>query len=523
MSQKSTIASPDSIVPTSPFSTHLGDNFSNSSSISVNQSHNSPDENSNSPILITQATYKKPTTKHVTQLSTSSPAGIAVANQVTPQRLAALLLTTGPLAIRHITSNLTIQINGFEKLSLSKQRRLIMNALNQGFQEGSIVFQKIGWGQWSAKKVPIEDFIKERDSLKISNAKVKDDEGAAAPTGGANSKSINAVNAANARRESITKNRYETDQHDKLLNSRRHGNGATLLSKSQPISSTGGMVNDFAIMSDDEDEDAIISSTSDFYDEDSDSESSSDLSHHRQAQLFKLEDEERIPSLKLSTRSHNISPNSTSSAASRRSSFNARPTGGISKPPKYLKHRSNSMTPTSPELRYYSTSAAAAATGNYSHNNGSHINIVNAPNGTDSSKVPSHSKINSRRHSSIRSTLSIDQELLQQQHSNSNNGNSNENQGHLDDDTDEEDWESIGAIKLLRSLKNGSTNTNGHGQLTSLNTVGSSSQINVRQQLSPSPGTSTSGGVAGGIQGRDEEDAASALLNLTRRASHTAV
>ncbi|KAH3658657.1 hypothetical protein OGATHE_006805, partial [Ogataea polymorpha] len=73
---------------------------------------------------------------------------------------------------------------------------------------GCIVFQKIGWGQWSAKKVKPENFIRERDSLKISNAKVKDDDTAATgnATGTNNGKSIN-VAAANARRESITKNR----------------------------------------------------------------------------------------------------------------------------------------------------------------------------------------------------------------------------------------------------------------------------------------------------------------------------
>ncbi|ONH66216.1 Protein STB3 [Cyberlindnera fabianii] len=175
--------SPDSLAPSSPFSNH-----SNLSTSSVSQT--------DSPQFITQATYKKPTTKHVTQLTTSSAEGIAVANQCTPERLAHLLLITGPLAIRHITSNLAKQIQGFDKLSLSKQRRLIMSCLNQGYEEESIIFEKIGWGQWRAKKVAQDDFIKERNAIRIANAKVKDSD-----HGSSNSA------AANARRESITKNK----------------------------------------------------------------------------------------------------------------------------------------------------------------------------------------------------------------------------------------------------------------------------------------------------------------------------
>ncbi|KAH3683157.1 hypothetical protein WICPIJ_005900 [Wickerhamomyces pijperi] len=515
MSQnKSTLTSPESLAPTSPFSTH-STNLS-TSSISAVPSHTatSTATDSTSPLLITQATYKKPTTKHVTQLTTSSAAGIAVANQVTPQRLANLLLMTGPLAIRHITSNLSIQISGFEKLSLSKQRRLIMNCLNQGFEEGCIVFQKIGWGQWSAKKVKPENFIRERDSLKISNAKVKDDDTAATgnATGTNNGKSIN-VAAANARRESITKNRYETDQHNKLLN--RRGSSA-LLSKSHPISSSsrpGAAVgnNDFAILSDDEDEEAILSSTSEFYDDDesdSDSELSTNFQSRHQSQFFKLDEEERIPPLKLSTRSHNISPNSTN-AASRRSSFNStgnsnnnnNRSNGITKP-KFVKHRSNSMTPTSPELRYYTTAATATST-NYSHHNNNSNSSISLSTGSTSTAMKQ--PITARRHSSIRSTLSIDQELDPHSHSHPHVAAGNITGAIMDDDTDEEDWESIGAIELLRNLKNGNVVNSS-----------SSSQIYITRGRNDYEQM-----VQGKGKGRDEEDAASALLNLTRSHVHS--
>lgn len=367
MSLKST-TSPDSLVPSSPFS-----NYSNLSTSSIsNHSTNT------SPNFTTTIKEKKSTQKHQTQLSTSSPAGIAVANKVTPERLAHLLLKTGPLAIRHITSNLAKQIQGFDKLSLSKQRRLIMSSLDQGYQEESIIFEKIGWGQWSAKKINPDNFIKERNAVRIANAKVKD--------GDHNN------NSTTARRESITKNKYEVDHHDKFL--KKHNSNSTLSSRTtitagNRTSNAIAVDNDFAIASDDdeddddEEEDNGASSTSDFYDDEDDAENG----------VFKFDDEEQIPPLKLNSRL--VSPPIQSRSS--RSSFSR----GIVKP-KFKSIRSNSQTPTSPELLYYQK-------------------LENSKNSTS---------IN-RRHSSIRSTLNNDQ---------------------IDDsDTDEEDWQSIGALKLRKN------------------------------------------------------------------------
>ncbi|CDR44146.1 CYFA0S14e00122g1_1 [Cyberlindnera fabianii] len=337
--------SPDSLAPSSPFSNH-----SNLSTSSVSQT--------DSPQFITQATYKKPTTKHVTQLTTSSAEGIAVANQCTPERLAHLLLITGPLAIRHITSNLAKQIQGFDKLSLSKQRRLIMSCLNQGYEEESIIFEKIGWGQWRAKKVAQDDFIKERNAIRIANAKVKDSD-----HGSSNSA------AANARRESITKNKYELDQHSKLLNR-----------KSKKDLRDTSMDNEYAIASDDEDEDEE--------DDDDALSSSSDFSDGEDGGVFKMDDEDQIPPLKLNGRL--VSP--PMSIPSRRSSHSR----GIQKPKFAKTHRSNSQTPTSPELLSYTKKDL---------------------------------KNRTRRNSSIRSTLSTENAMEESE-------------------TDEEDWQGIGAHKL---------------------------------------------------------------------------
>lgn len=85
-------------------------------------------------------------------LNTNSPIAIAAAAAVTPDKLSRLLLSQGPLAIRHITSHLALTITGFADLSLSKQRRLIIAALDSGDPINNVVFEKVGWGRWTARK-----------------------------------------------------------------------------------------------------------------------------------------------------------------------------------------------------------------------------------------------------------------------------------------------------------------------------------------------------------------------------------
>lgn len=89
-------------------------------------------------------------------VSTSSPEGIAAAGEITPHRIAQILLREGPLPIRHLTAHLVEQVPTFGSLSLSKQRRLIMSALESGDLLLSAVFEKIGWGQWEARVVDAE-------------------------------------------------------------------------------------------------------------------------------------------------------------------------------------------------------------------------------------------------------------------------------------------------------------------------------------------------------------------------------
>lgn len=94
-------------------------------------------------------------------LSTSSPEGIQIASKITPERLANLLIRKGPLPIRHITNQLSLEVQGFDQLSLSKQRRLIMAAMEQTDTVNNVVFEKIGWGQWAVRKVDSDYIVTE--------------------------------------------------------------------------------------------------------------------------------------------------------------------------------------------------------------------------------------------------------------------------------------------------------------------------------------------------------------------------
>lgn len=102
--------------------------------------------------------------KHETKLSTSSPEALRVAAEITPTRLANLLIRKGPLAIRLITAQLSIEVPGFELLSLSKQRRLIMAAMEQEDPTNNVVFEKIGWGQWAVRRADSDYIVTDNTS-----------------------------------------------------------------------------------------------------------------------------------------------------------------------------------------------------------------------------------------------------------------------------------------------------------------------------------------------------------------------
>lgn len=154
---------------------------------------------------------------HVTKLSTSSPEAIRVASEINSHRLANLLILKGPLPIRLITSQLAVEVPGFDLLSLSKQRRLIMAAMEQGDAENNVVFEKIGWGQWAVRRVDLDYIVTDADAasdtkrMNIHELKEKAKLGWSKKNGDSAPKS--------KRRESITNNR--TNLHDVRLPSEK--------------------------------------------------------------------------------------------------------------------------------------------------------------------------------------------------------------------------------------------------------------------------------------------------------------
>ncbi|KAJ5085843.1 hypothetical protein N7532_010614 [Penicillium argentinense] len=83
---------------------------------------------------------------------------------ITPAMLARyhlpdILLSQGPLAIRHVMGHLTTSVPGFSRIPPAKARRLVVAALEgrgnggeAGGLDGDVIFEKIGWGRWDARR-----------------------------------------------------------------------------------------------------------------------------------------------------------------------------------------------------------------------------------------------------------------------------------------------------------------------------------------------------------------------------------
>ena len=94
------------------------------------------------------------------------PAALDAAGAITPNLLAThhlpgILLAHGPLAIRHVMGYLTTSVPGFSGVPPAKARRLVVGALEgrggangeaTGGMNGDVVFEKVGWGRWDARR-----------------------------------------------------------------------------------------------------------------------------------------------------------------------------------------------------------------------------------------------------------------------------------------------------------------------------------------------------------------------------------
>ena len=96
--------------------------------------------------------------------TTGNLANLDTAGAITPALLAKhhlpnILLSHGPLAIRHVMGYLTTSVPGFSGIPPAKARRLVVGALEGrgnggegGGLHGEVEFEKVGWGRWDAKR-----------------------------------------------------------------------------------------------------------------------------------------------------------------------------------------------------------------------------------------------------------------------------------------------------------------------------------------------------------------------------------
>jgi hypothetical protein len=83
------------------------------------------------------------------------------AGAISPSLLPEILLNHGPMPIRYIMGYLTTSVPGFAGIPPPKARRLVVAALEGrgqghgvegGGVNGDVVFEKVGWGRWDAKR-----------------------------------------------------------------------------------------------------------------------------------------------------------------------------------------------------------------------------------------------------------------------------------------------------------------------------------------------------------------------------------
>ncbi|KAH3666505.1 hypothetical protein OGAPHI_003501 [Ogataea philodendri] len=365
--------------------------------------------------------------EHKSLISTSSPEGIAAASQITPNRIANILLQEGPLPIRHLTAHLVSQIPSFGHLSLSKQRRLIMAALEMGDSQTGCVFEKIGWGQWEARKATDEQ-ISQRNTQASTSNRDRSPESPPAHSGGAKPKrkekrgSSVALstspkskgNLPNYRRESITNS--ATDLHNTKV---------PLSPSLQPLQSLRNSFKDRKYSLDE----AIESSSEEEDDDDS-------------LERFQGEDDDGMFAFEGETTSQKTKHalrNGSFSSTNRRPSF-----AGIAKPRK-------------PRSSFNSQSIEAVFDEN------SNLDSASMPDGLLPKRRPRVSFSNSSsvtRQSFLRTNISPSSGpiMMHDQVSNVtiNTVSSTENlqdpeRNDLDNFTDEEDWEAMGPATLRKN------------------------------------------------------------------------
>ena len=113
-------------------------------------------------INVTEARACDEGTKPMFQLLAEASSNITP-SLIAKHYLPGILLQHGPLAIRYITAHLIASVPGFSAIPPAKQRRLVVGALEGrggcsgamgevGGVDGDVIFEKVGWGRWDARK-----------------------------------------------------------------------------------------------------------------------------------------------------------------------------------------------------------------------------------------------------------------------------------------------------------------------------------------------------------------------------------
>ena len=406
-----------------------------------------------------------------TLLSTSSPEGIQVASKITPTRLANLLIRKGPLPIRHITSQLALEVPSFELLSLSKQRRLIMAAMEQTDTVNNVVFEKIGWGQWAVRKID-SDYIVTEGTEKSSNSNTSGGSGG----GSANEKLINVNDlrnqlnlklgwskkkklasagvgsGLNSRRESITN--HVKSLHNIKLPNESIDNAIASESSDEDDDDDQEEIDDYALSDTESSDEEMFA-----FDEKNRASSNVNnpitaISEHTVSGTPPIKFARRVP-IKISPPPEAGAINNGSSASRRRKSSSS-VSNSITKPYRQHLFNTRSRLNSIENLDNYIVSSAK----------NSSVLISSPPPPISFSSSPATSVAYEEHYNLNQQQLLLFQQKLQQQQQQQKNQRrkSSFNESHVrstlsnvktsSDDTDEEDWAAMGPESLRNNRKN---------------------------------------------------------------------
>ncbi len=116
------------------------------------------DDHDGEPLDGQDQTHQGLSTEALDSLGDLDSAGAITAGMLAKHHLPEILLSHGPLAIRHIMGYLTTSVPGFSRIASAKARRLVVAALEGrgsgtegGGVDGDVIFDKVGWGRWDAR------------------------------------------------------------------------------------------------------------------------------------------------------------------------------------------------------------------------------------------------------------------------------------------------------------------------------------------------------------------------------------